>query len=114
VPPRSALGKAMNYAHKQWPKLIVYVEDGRLGIENNLTENVIRPFVVGRRNFLFCDTVAGANASASLYSLIGTAKANDIEPYAYLRTVFTDSPQATSVDEIEALLPVPNDSADSA
>ncbi|HZX23256.1 MAG TPA: transposase domain-containing protein [Woeseiaceae bacterium] len=46
--------------------------------------------------------------------MIGTAKANDIEPYAYLRTVFTDSPQATSVDEIEALLPVPNDSADSA
>jgi transposase len=80
VPPRSALGKAMNYAHKQWPKLIVYVEDGRLRIDNNLTENAIRPFVIGRKNWLFCDTVAGANASANLYSLIQTAKANGIEP----------------------------------
>jgi hypothetical protein len=112
-PSRSALGKAMNYAHKQWPKLIVYVEDGRLRIDNNLTENAIRPFVVGRKNWLFCDTVAGANASANLYSLIETAKANGIEPYAYLRTVFAELPQATSVDEIEALLPVPNDSEDS-
>ena len=114
VPPRSALGKAMNYAHNQWPKLIVYVEDGRLRIDNNLTENTIRPFVIGRKNVLFCDTVAGANASANLYSLIETAKANGIEPYAYLRTVFTELPQATSVDKIEALLPVPNDGEDSA
>jgi len=114
VPPRSALGKAMNYAHKQWPKLIVYVEDGRLRIDNNLTENAIRPFVIGRKNFLFCDTVAGANASANLYSLIETAKANGIEPYGYLRTVFIELPQATSVDEIEALLPAPNDGEDSA
>ncbi len=114
VPPRSALGKAMNYAHKQWPKLIVYVEDGRLRIDNNLTENAIRPFVIGRKNFLFCDTVAGANASANLYSLIETAKANGIEAYAYLQTVFTALPQAISVDEIEALLPVPNDGEDSA
>jgi len=105
VPPRSALGKAMNYAHNQWPKLIVYVEDGRLRIDNNLTENTIRPFVIGRKNFLFCDTVAGANASANLYSLIETAKANGIEPYAYLRTVFTELPQATSVDKIEACCP---------
>ena len=114
VPPRSALGKAMNYAHKQWPKLIVYVEDGRLRIDNNLTENAIRPFVIGRKNFLFCDTVAGANASANLYSLIETAKANGIEPYGYLRAVFAELPQATSVEEVEALLPVPNDSKDSA
>ena len=114
MPPRSALGKAMNYAHKQWPKLIVYVEDGRLRIDNNLTENAIRPFVIGRKNWLFSDTVAGANASANLYSLIETAKANGIEPYGYLRAVFTALPQATSVDEIEALLPVPNDGEDSA
>ena len=63
---------------------------------------------------MFCDPVAGANASANLYSLIETAKANGIEPYAYLRTVFTELPQATSVQEIEALLPAPNDSEDSA
>ena len=64
--------------------------------------------------WLFCDTVAGANASANLYSLIETAKANGIEPYAYLRTVFTELPQATSVEEIEALLPVSDDGEDSA
>jgi transposase len=110
VPPRSALGKAMNYTHKQWPKLIVYLEDGRLRMDNNLVENAIRPFVIGRKNFLFCDTVAGANASANLYSLIETAKANGIEPYAYLKTVFTELPNAMSVNAIEALLPVPPDS----
>jgi transposase len=109
VPPRSALGKAMNYADKQWPKLIVYLEDGRLRMDNNLVENAIRPFVIGRKNYLFCDTVAGANASANLYSLIETAKANSIEPYAYLRSVFTELPNAASVGDIEALLPVPAD-----
>lgn len=104
-----ALGKAMYYAHRQWPKLTLYLADGRLPIDNNLTENAIRPFVIGRKNFLFCDTVAGAHASANLYSLIETAKANGIEPYAYLRSIFTDLPRATSVEQIEALLPVPAD-----
>ncbi len=106
VPPRSALGKAINYANKQWPKLTVYAEDGRLRMDNNLTENAIRPFVIGRKNFLFCDSVAGAKSSASLYSLIETAKANGIEPYAYLKMIFTELPQANSLEEIEALLPV--------
>jgi transposase len=107
VPPQSALGKALHYAHRQWPKLTVYITDGRLRIDNNLTENAIRPFVVGRKNWLFCDTVAGARASANLYSLIETAKANKLEPYAYLRTVFTQLPRAESVEAIEQLLPVP-------
>ena len=105
VVPKSALGKAMHYAHKQCSKLIVYTQDGRLRIDNNLTENAIRPFVIGRKNFLFCDTVAGANASANLYSLIETAKANDLEPYTYLKTVFTELPKATSLEDIEELLP---------
>jgi transposase len=69
---------------------------------------------LSEKNFLFCDTVAGINASSNLYSLIETAKANGVEPYASLRTVFTELPQATSVDEIEALLPVPNYGADAA
>lgn len=81
VPPRSALGKAMNYAHKQWPKLIVYLDDGRLRMDNNLVENAIRPLVIDRKYFLFCDTVNGANASANLYSLVETGKANGFEPY---------------------------------
>ena len=109
VPPQSALGKATNYAHKQWDKLTVFVEDGRLRMDNNLTENAIRPFVVGRKNFLFCDSVAGAHASANLYSLIETAKANGIDPFVYLKTVFTELPKATTVEDIEALLPVPAD-----
>lgn len=114
APPRSVLGKAMNYAHRQWPKLMVYVEDSRLRIDNNLTENLIQPFVIGRKNWLFWDTIAGANATANPYSLVKTAKANSNKPYACLRTVFAEVPQATAVAEIEALLPVPNNSADSA
>jgi transposase len=105
VPKQSALGKALNYLHKQWPGLIVYVEHGDLRIDNNRVENAIRPFVVGRKNYLFCDSVAGANATANLYSLIETAKANGIEPYRYLRHVFTELPKATSLEDIEALLP---------
>ncbi len=105
VPPTTLTGKALNYLHNQWPKLIRYLDDGRLRIDNNLVENAIRPFVVGRKNYLFCDTVRGANASANLYSLIETAKANNIEPYQYLRRVFTELPNATTVEDVEALLP---------
>ena len=90
---------------EQWPKLIRYVEDGRLAIDTNLAENAIRPFALGRRNWLFSDTVNGAKASASLYSLVQTARANDLEPYAYLRRLFTELPAAQSVAEFEALLP---------
>ena len=78
---QSALGKAMHYMEKQWDKLTVYITDGRLTIDNNHCENPIRPFVIGRKNHLFSDTVSGAKASANLYSLIETAKANDLESY---------------------------------
>ena len=105
VPRQSALGKALYYLNSQWEKLNVYTTDGRINIDNNLTENAIRPFVIGRKNWLFSDTVAGANAGANLYSLVETAKANQKEPYAYLKKVFTKLPQATTVEEIEALLP---------
>lgn len=105
VPPTTLTGKALNYLHNQWPKLIRYLDDGRLRIDNNLVENAIRPFVVGRKNWLFSDTVRGAHASANLYSLIETAKANGLEPYQYLRRVFTQLPTAQNVHEIEALLP---------
>ena len=105
VPPKSATGKALNYLHNEWPKLIRYLEDGRLPIDNNLTENAIRPFVVGRKNWLFSDSVRGVKASANLYSLIETAKANGIEPYAYLRHLFTELPCAKTAEDVEALLP---------
>ena len=105
VPPKSALGKAMKYMLEQWRKLIVYIEDGRLNIDNNLCENAVRPFVMGRKSWLFATSVAGANASANLYSLVETAKANGHEPYAYLLTVFTKLPAAKTLEDIEALLP---------
>ncbi len=105
LPPSSVLGKAMAYLDHQWEALVRYCDDGRYGIDTNPVENAIRPFCVGRRNWLFCDTVAGAHASARLYSLIECAKANGLEPYAYLRHVFTELPKAKSLGEIEALLP---------
>lgn len=103
--PKGLLGKALAYLDKNWDKLTVYTEDGRLSIDNNPAENAIRPFVVGRKNWLFSATVPGAKASANLYGLIETAKANKIEPYQYLRHVFKALPGAQTVEQIEALLP---------
>ena len=111
VVPGSALGKAIAYTDAQWPKLIRFLQDGRLELHNNRAENAIRPFVVGRKNWLFSDSVDGAKASANLYSLIETAKANGHEPYAYLRRVFTELPAAICLADIEALLPFKNDMA---
>jgi transposase len=105
VPPTSLIGKALNYLNNQWAKLIIYVEDGRLNIDNNLAENAIRPFVLGRKNWLFSHSVKGAEASANLYGLIETVKANGLEPYHYLRHVFKELPKAESLEQIEALLP---------
>ncbi|VAW97098.1 Mobile element protein [hydrothermal vent metagenome] len=85
VPPKTTLGKASLYLNNEWSKLIRYVDDGCYRIDNNLAENAIRPFVVGRKNWLFGQSVKGVKASANLYSLIETAKANGLEPYAYLR-----------------------------
>ena len=86
-------------------KLILYTQDGRLSIDNNPAENAIRPFVLGRKNWLFSATVPGAHASANLYSLIETAKANNLEPYSYLKYVFTELPMVKDQREIETLLP---------
>ncbi len=105
VVPNSLLGKALHYLSSQWPKLIRYVENGTWPIDNNPCENSIRPFVVGRRNWLFSDTVGGANASANLYSLIETCKANHIDPYGYLVSLFRQLPRAQTADDFEALLP---------
>ena len=105
VPPASATGKALNYLHNEWHKLVRYLEDGRLEIDNNAAENAIRPFVLGRKNWLFSASVKGVQASANLYSLIETAKANGLEPYAYLRYLFTELPKAETVEAVEALLP---------
>jgi hypothetical protein len=105
VLPKGLLGKALGYMRKNWAKLTVYTEDGRLNIDNNPAENAIRPFVIGRKNWLFSDSPQGAQASAQLYSLIETAKANGMPPQSYLSHVFKELPKAQSLDDIEALLP---------
>ena len=82
-----------------------YVEDARYSIDNNVQENAIRPFCVGRRNWLFADTVGGANASSNLYSLLQTCRVNGIDGYRYLRALFIALPRAKTADDYAALLP---------
>jgi|TARA_Y100000310_G_scaffold338070_1_gene426760 transposase len=105
VNPQSLLGRAIAYMQNEWPRLIVYLEDGRLNIDNNLVENAIRPFALGRKNWLFSQSVVGARSSAALYSLVETAHANDINPYCYLKHVFTELPGISSKKELDSLLP---------
>ena len=103
--PKTALGKALTYLANQWVYLERYVEDGGYPIDNNRAENAIRPFVIGRKNYLFSKSIRGVRANANLYTLIETAKANGLDPHAYLREVFERLPLADSVEKIEALLP---------
>lgn len=105
VPPTSLTGKALHYLHGQWPKLVRYLDDGHIPMDNNLAENAIRPFVLGRKNWLFANSQAGARSSAAIYSIIQTAKANGLEPFGYLKHVLTQLPKADSLEDIEALLP---------
>jgi transposase len=105
VPRDSLTWKAMTYLNNQWEKLNVYVTDGRLRLSNILAENAIRPFAVGRKAWLFADTPRGAHASSVHYSLIETAKAHGLEPYAYLNAIFKALPYADTVEKFEALLP---------
>jgi transposase len=105
VPPQTLTGNAMGYLDRQWPKLVRVLDDGRLPLDTNLVENAIRPFVVGRKAWLFADTMAGARASANLYSLIETAKANRIEPWRYLNHVFEVLPTIDHPRQLAPLLP---------
>jgi transposase len=105
VTPKSALGTALSYMRDYWSMLTRYTERGDLPVDNNRCENAIRPFVLGRKAWLFSDTPAGAHASAVIYSLVETAKANGLEPYTWLRRVLRDLPAAKTVEDVEALLP---------
>jgi len=105
TPPEGLLGKAIQYALNNWEKLIVYIQDGRLSPDNNVAENAIRPFVVGRKNWLFAGAPKGAEASATFFTLIETAKSNGHEPYAYLRHIFEKLPLAETDVDYKALLP---------
>jgi hypothetical protein len=102
---QNALGKAISYLASNWIKLVRYTEAGYLPIDNNAAERAIRPFVIGRKNWLFSDMPKGATASAQLYSLVETAKANGQEPYAWLRHALERLPTASALEDYEALLP---------
>ncbi len=105
VPGDSLTYTAINYTLNQWEKLIAYCDDGELRISNILAENAIRPFAIGRKNWLFSDTPRGAHASATCYSLIETAKANELEPYEYILHILKNIADADTVEKLERLLP---------
>jgi transposase len=104
--PKSAIGLAINYTLNQWKYLINYCLDGRLEIDNNAIERMIKPFALGRKNWMFAGNTKGACASAIIYSLVQTCKINNIEPYEYFRYALTEMPNITTSDvELENLLP---------
>lgn len=105
VPRDSQTYAAIQYCLNQWKYLIAYCQDGRYHISNALAENAIRPFAVGRKAWLFADSSKGAYASATCYSLIETAKANGLEPFAYIRYVIEHIGNANTLEKLEALLP---------
>ena len=107
VLPKSALGCAIKYCRNQWKKLTVFLEDGRLEIDNNRSERAIKPFVIGRKNWLFSNTPRGAKASAVIYSIVETAKENGLDPQAYLAYLFERLPNTNLKDKaaIDLLLP---------
>jgi transposase len=105
TPPSLLLGKAIQYTLGQWDKLTAYVECAYLTPDNNACENAIRPFVLGRKNWLFNKSPAGAESSCGMYSLIETAKQNGLEPFRYLYALFHCAPLVTGEKEWEDLLP---------
>ena len=103
--PSSLMGKAIAYALDQWPKLKIYCDHGLARIDNNYVEGHIRPFVIGRNNWCFAATPNGAHASAALYTLVETAKANNLSAFDYLRLIFKELPKAKELADYEKLLP---------
>jgi transposase len=103
--PQGYTGQAINYTLNQWDNLVRYLDHHLLTPDNNLVENAIRPFVLGRKNWLFSNTPRGAESSAVFYSLIESARANGLEPYRYLRYIFDRIPEASSKEQLRALLP---------
>lgn len=105
TPEQSKIGGAIRYALSNWELLINYLKDGRIEIDNNLLENSIRPFALGRKNWLFAGSPNGAKAGAILYSLIETCKANNIEPYKYFCKILHHIRLCKSEDDYRKLLP---------
>ena len=105
VLPKSPLGKAMQYTLNLWPGLTRFLEDGRLEIDNNLTEQEIKPLVIARKNFLFAASVDGAKALCMHLSFIRTAKAHGLDPYHFYVKLLKSIPHCKTVDDYEKLLP---------
>lgn len=105
VVPSSLLGRAVAYTLKEWHKLVRYLDAPGLTPDNNAAERAIRPFVVGRTNWLFSGSPSGATSSCAIYSIIETGKQNGLDPYAYLHYIFTKAPLITDEAEWETLLP---------
>jgi transposase len=105
--PKSTFGQAITYCLNQWDVLNTFLLDGRLEIDNNSTERSVKNFVIGRKNFLFSNTPRGAGGSAIMYSIIETAKENNLKPYNYLQYLFEQLPNINTDDEaaIENLMP---------
>jgi hypothetical protein len=102
VLPKSPLGAAVKYCQNQWDKLTAFLLDGRLELDNNRSERSIKPFVIGRKNWLFSNTPKGASSSAVIYSIIETAKENGLNPFEYLKYLFDNLPNI-NLKDINAL-----------
>ncbi|WP_282435050.1 IS66 family transposase [Piscirickettsia salmonis] len=111
IPPKVPLGQAMSYLHKNWNEFIRYIDEPFLSIDNNVLERQIRPLAVGRHNWLFSASEAGAQATAAFYSLVATCKLNAHKPYHYLKYLFENIRAAKTDDELRALLPYNFDSS---
>jgi hypothetical protein len=107
VLPKTVLGTAVTYCRNQWSKLIVFLSDGRLELDNNRSERSIKPFVIGRKNWLFANTPGGAHASAVIYSFVETAKENGLDPFSYLTYLFEQLPNlyGKELEAVDRLLP---------
>lgn len=105
TPPNSALGKALGYTHRQWEKLARYAEHPDVPAHNNFVEQQIKHYATGRKCWYFCYDKVGAQASANLFSLVMTCRANNVERFEYLNYIFEHLPTVTTVDALEALLP---------
>ncbi|PNV74385.1 IS66 family transposase, partial [Leptospira inadai] len=106
VAPKSSMGKALGYLANQWEKLLIFLDRPELQLDTNLVENDIRPFVIGRKNWLFSGCPEGATASAGFYSLVQIAKLAGVDPYAYLRDLFTSwesEPRSLSYQDLPQL-----------
>ena len=105
VVPKSLLGKAVSYTLSRYQLLVRYLKYAYLSPDNNIAENAIRPYVVGRKNWLFNNTPLGAHASASMYSLVETAKVNNLDPFHFMYRLFKELPEAETEEALEKLLP---------